>query len=614
MSDSVSDLLAKVSAYQQGSSAATQQVVALTNQQSSLANDNASVLNQVATDSSTVEAAQQAAALKTQAARVKAANIFGANLDAVNEEISTQAANATAAQQAKDDALKTIQQKSSVSILDDPLSWIVNRFTINDDIAKYNAADNQLSSANERIQSLNLNTQAAIKTQNEISEPITAASAAAAARNAAAKATIDANNQSIAGLGYNINGITATLNASKESLALQFQAQAARDTQTNIGIALQHLDLSKQSFEFQKQEWAQKQDDIQAQQAIGKQVISSINAGRQARMGDKYTPLDDSSGKVIMSAIKGNSPLSQEYQIDYANGQSTQTTGVASLGNTPAAAYKTLSTVASNLPQVQDPVKAVLGQAVKEVNAAIANPAQAVASKDADLQGLNPKDQATIDAAINAKFKTLMDKYSSNINGDPNNPLTMPSINVLAANSPVIQSLPVYTKVLKPLLDRGVALDTPDKVFTAVSNAVINKQITMPEALEATTINQIGAKIKLQALNLPGFGYAPYPGYNTPLTTNKSAFDSSQVYDITKPDQYARALSISLASKMYGRVGEQGDIGMLFADPVKGTYKPNPNTPNIPLPSKEQLQFGPTSKYPGNPAPPPGLDMFPNDK
>jgi hypothetical protein len=543
MPDSLTDLIANVGAYQSGANAATQQIVALTQSQAALSQADSKVYAQVATDQSTVTAAAQAAALRTQADKIKAANAFHTNLSDVSEQITLYAAAADAAQATKDEALAEIARKDSVTLFDNPIEYIMNQFTVGGDIAKHNAANAQLESANARIQTMNANTQTTVQTQNAISEPLTAASAEAATRIAAAAATVEANKAAAQGLSYNVAGIQAALNNSKESLRLQFDVNGARNTERQIGISLEHLSLAKQEFAQKQKEYAERDADKHEQQAYGQSVVDTINRGRVAILG-AGSELDDVNGKMVLAALRGKNPLSAQMQKFLDAGELAKATGINMFGASPSAAASTLASIpAAQLNPTQLPVKQLLSASASIVGTAMNPNALPGKNPNPALMGLNPKDPASVAAAMDAVSKQTLATYAAEVKpGDATNPYQIPSINSLGANSPTVAALPVYQKVFAPLIKQGVQLTDPKQIMNYVGDAVAKGVITHAEAVELSTVYHVGVKTNLAMRNLPGFGLTPSLSYNASVEVAPGSFNENQIVDLTKPDAISRAL------------------------------------------------------------------------
>lgn len=543
MADTLEQLLGQVSSFSAGSAQATQQVISALGAMTNLSNANADTYKQAATDSATVASAKQAADYQTQLARVKAANIAGANLNDQSEVLTSLSAAAADAQKRKDEALAAIQEKDSVSFIDSPLQYIMNQFTVNADIAKHNIANSQLESAHSRIMEVNAEAQQSAQTQNMISEPLTAASMEATTRLAAAQANVQANEAQIQGLNYGTKGIEFALNAKKDVLALGFQANNAQNAERSYQISLQQLDLSKKEFAFRQQEYQEREADKKLQLQYGQSVIDKINLGRKALLGPNAAPIDDLNGKMVLSALKGKGTLSQEMQQYLDAGERTAITGKTSFGATPAQASATLQTVPAQLNPTQTPIKNILAQSATDTNNALKTAEVPGQNQNPVFVGIDKKDKNSINTAYSNRAQQILDSYSKEVKpGDVDNPYQIASINQLAANSSTIQSLPVYQKVLKPIVDSGVQLSDPKQVMSVVGKAVSSGQITHKEALDLTTIYHVGVTANLAMRNFGGFGLVPKNSYNANVETDPGAFKSNEIIDLTKPDDVSRAI------------------------------------------------------------------------
>ncbi len=562
MSDNtLTDLMNSVNSYKSGAQAATEQILGITGKQEELAQASVDTLQTSAQDSSTVEAAKQAAELRTQNARVASANAFHSNINDVGEQITKYAAMADSAQQAKDDALAEIARKDSVTIFDNPLEYIMNKFTINADIAKHNDANAMLHSADDRIQSMNQNTQTTIATQNAITEPITAASAEAATRNAAVKATIDANTMAEKGLQYNLQGIQAVQAASKEDLNNSFSLYNAKKAEEGQKIALAHLALSQQEFKFRQQEYAERESDKADQAAYAQSLVDSVNRGRLARLGPG-NQLDDLTGKMLLASLKGKNPLSAQMQADLDIGERSKIAGVNMLGATPAQATSVLRNLPVKLSPAQESVKTLLATSANAVTDAIHKPP--------DPKNPNPlldslyqsKDKEQVNEVLNRVAQAKLNAYGLHVKpGDPDNPLNIGSLNVLADNFPEIQKLPVYQKVLKPLMGTGNDMSDPNKVLEVIGDAVAKGTITHDQALESATIFQTGVRNNLATRNFSGFGLIPPQTYITPVTIDPSKFGGvTKSIDWTQKDQISAALLAKQSAVLVKQFAAQGKL------------------------------------------------------
>jgi hypothetical protein len=598
---SLEELLGNVKAYQKGSEEATQQVLAALDTQEKLSNANADTFKQQATDDTTIQEAKNAAEFATQLSRVKAANALGTNLKSSSEVITGLASAAQDAYTRKDAALKAIQEKDSINFLDHPVDYIVAQFTRERDVAAHNIANAQLRAAETRINAINQNTQQTIITQNAISEPLTAASMEASARSAAVAATVNARNAQIQGLSYGTRGIEFALNAKKEVLGLMFQTKQAANAEEHLALAQKGYELQVKSFEQQQYEFEQRRNDRQEQLALGQSVLDTVNLGRTALLGDKAAPLDDMAGKMILATLKGKGTLSAEMQKYYDAGERTKLMGHVVVGTTPSAAAETLQTVPVQLNPTQGAIKNLLQQAATDTSTAIKNSELPGQNKNPVFVGIDKKDKNSVNAAYNGRAQQLLNEAAKVVKpGDGDNPYQIASINQLAVNSPTIQALPVYKKVLEPLVRSGVHLSDPKQVMQVVGDAVAKGTITHAQAIDLTTIYHVGVAANISMRNFEGFGLKPKYSYNAQITTDPDAWHSDEVVNMTDPMAVSRAL-LKLKASTYRNAMAEGGVNIFSGKSnnqntqiFNGNWPSLPNMPSIPS------HFGPPTNYPAS--------------
>lgn len=557
MADTLEQLLQGVQSYKSGAEAATRKVLEALGTQASITQGIAKTYDQQASDDVVVQTAKSAADYETQLSRVKAANLAGANLKNSNEVITGLSAAAQDAYNRKDAALKEIQKKRDVGLFDNPLKFIVNSITVNDDIAKHNIADFQLEAAQTRIAAVNAQAQTTIQTQNAISEPLTALSMQASARTAAVAATVAARQADIAGLNYNVKGIEFAMGAAKETLALEFQAQGARNAATSLALQQENAAQSRIEFSYRQKEYQERAADKVAQEDMGRSVVDTVNLGRKALLQDKYTPLDDMSGKMVISALKSKGVLSEEYKVYYEAGTRSKLEGKVMLGSTPAAAAAVLQSIPVQLNSTQGPIKQLLGQAWQDTDNGLKELASTGKSTNPVFAGVNPKDKSSTTKAYNDRAQQLLDSYAAKINPDDgSNPYQIASVNQLAANSATVRDLAVVRKVLAPIMKAGTQLTDAKQVMSLVSDALSAGKITQKEALEIPTIYHVGVLANNAMRNFEGFGLRSSNKYNAVVEINPDAFSPTAIVNMTDPISYGRALNKIQAGRMQKEFSE----------------------------------------------------------
>lgn len=483
------------------------------------------------------------AILNTQNNKLKVATQLGMNLDASSEMYTTLSRDINTAYTQKKAALDEIQKKRNVGFFDNPLEFIVNQFTINDDINKHNAANDQLNAAEEQLATLNTLTQSSAVTQGVLTQSVTQASVQASADAIRDAANIKANNERLRGYAYSTDAIKAALNASKETLQTTLSVFGAQKQEESVQIALAHLQLSREEFDWKKEEKDKGKD-------ADKYLIDTINAGRKLRLGEQADILVPGSvrANTVLSLIKSNSPAGKEFQTDYLNGEQSISTGSKLLATSPAAAIELLNTLPVNLSPAAQTTKALLNTVLSAVQQDIA-------------QGkLDGKNKDAIHAALNAKTVALINQQASRVvPGDDTNVFNIPPIRSIISESPTVAALPVVQKILNPAIQTGVNLNDPNQVFGLLTKGIQDKTITYPEALEITNLYQVGMRVNQATRQFTTLGIVPKNSYNVDITTGPSlGFFNKDIVDMTKPDLVGRAINKYLANQATGNQETSG--------------------------------------------------------
>lgn len=519
--------------------------------------DSAKLYKSLGANSIIIDGAKQNADLATQNARVKGANALGTNLKEQGEVLTGLSADILSLMGQKRALAKVIADKQSVGFFDDPLQHIINQFTLNDDIDKHNAVNEQLASETDQVEKLNALTQSTNVTQNQLNEPITAAAIAASANNTAATAALNANKSTLDALKYNAQGITAALGANKEALASQFQIVTAQNQQQQIQISLDHLDLARQQFDFAKQEKKIADEARAKNTSADDYLLSKVNDGL-SRMGMATIPKTSPKAGNILSLIRAGSPAAGLYaEALQVSNDSELAGGATILAPSPSRAaelFKALPNI--KISPAQIPVKDIIDGAASQVMGAVT------------AGTLNGKDKAATDAAMKAAATGILSGYAKKITpGDQSNPFQIPSLGALINAAPELQTLPLVAKVVAPILASGADLSDPNKVYGAALAAVQKGTITVPEAIEGMAyMYQRGVKVNLEARQFQSLGLnlAPKkPGdpsmmtFNSPInvnTGNQLGFGGKTIIDMTDMVSISRALNKTLASEAFSGI------------------------------------------------------------
>lgn len=515
----VASIIAQVGKASSFSDEATSKITNLLGAAATITGDSTAVATQAAIDAATVKSTEQAANLRTQSARQKIGLDFGTDASQQNQIYTHLSEVESEAWNGQQEVLKTINDKQSVGFLDDPLTFISNKLTIDADIGKYNGFLRTRQDALDRIEELNSVTSSSAILQAQFSNSITVTSAEAATRLAASQATLLANNSKLEGIKYNVEGIKEATQANAQKLGFMFSAQAAQNSAAHLALAAASNAREAEKFAFQKEE--KLKDD-----KWNSSIVDSVNVGRVIR---GLQPLTGVKAEAVIQNLKGKGPLADEFTADWKAGETFGATNKVQLSSDPAGAVALFTSGrAVNLPPAQELVKEKLGTAMELV------------SLD---KTLDRKDAGAVKAALNKATAQVVLADSREVKpGDSKNLFSIAPINQIVQAGSASAETPIYQKLLKPLIDNGVDLNDPNKVISATVAGMKDGTISYNDAISLTTIYQQAQAANLAQRDLPKFGIDPVFQYNVRVSTPNSLAGSS-VYDLTKPDVLGRLLN-----------------------------------------------------------------------
>lgn len=533
-------------------------IIAANTSKQKIAEADASLELDIGVNNATIKSAQSNAALATQNARLKAGAIFGADLNQQGEVLTSATQEWMSAVDQRIAAAKAIQAKQSVNFLDNPLGYILNQFSVNDDIRAHNAAVDTENAAKAKIDGINAMSNATAVNQANFTQSITQASIDAEAKNISNVAQKAANKARIEALGYNSEALTTAINMDKDKLNTLFNVQSSKNAQEQLRIALGTYDLHKAEFGLRQKEFGMREKEFgmrqqefnwkQEERALGAaaddMMVSRMQKGFEVMYGSNAPDLSAGGGKLAkqyLTLLKSNTPAGREAAEAYLAGQS----GV--IAGTPANMIEILKTpVGAGIaftPQ-QVPIKKLFDEAITEVTTM---PVQN-----------QPKNKQEAEALVNSVVTNKVNEMLKKI--EPGSKSNLFNIGAIPAiiQMPGVAEQPLVQKVLAPAITAGAKFDDPNQVYAATMAAVKKGTISLEAAVDGyTTLYQKGVETNLATRNLPKFGIVPTENMRTyrteidvaaPSTLNP--FGSSTVVDNTNKNDVKRAMSKTLASEM----------------------------------------------------------------
>jgi hypothetical protein len=511
---------------------------------------NREILTQAASDAAAVTTAEQAAKLSTQASLQKVGALYNTDINAQNNAFVALQNEFQQAAQEQRVYRDQIAKKQSTSFFQNPIEYLLNQFTINEDIARHNAAVDKKERALNDIQALNQATQTTAQTQKLFEKSVTEASAEAAARLAASQWEVKANEAFMQGLSANIEGIKAAVNASKDALSVSFQT-------ANLGMELQRLELSRQAAQREQARLdaaLAKEKGLEGEEEA--YIIQAINIGRAAR---GLPPLAGIQLKQVLPAMRSKSALGEELMADYRTGERAIFTGAREV---PIAAseWELYSRVKSgHTMNVSPEQKELIDRLVTAADLSIER-----ATKDLK-NPLDPKkDMAGVQKAVQAGMRQVLEENARAIDPkDGTNLFRIPPLQTIAANAPTSGNLSVWKNFLGPRAAAGEDFSDPKRVVVAIAEGIKEGKISFREAQEMATLYQQGVEINLQQRAFNRYGLPAIKTFNVEFSaprtdtlgvlspagllidyTRNALFESpKQIFDLTKPGDWTRLMS-----------------------------------------------------------------------
>ena len=443
---------------------------------------------------------------------------------------ATRAKELLAAQDARSKALSDIEAKRKVSFFNNPIQYITNQFTINDDIEAHNAAALKAEDIETKIQERNKFL--ATERQNFVlgQTTVTAGSVAASAERVRQLANIQADNATRQAYAANSQSVMELTQLSAQQLQFAATALNAQQTAEQVRMAQAHLALSQEEFSRKK---LQKQQGDAANQYL----LDTINRGLAAL--DPNQPLLTAVNPKLLGIIQGKIPLDgvlkQAFELGEMN-RKVDLNGKPSriLGVTP---FQTLQTLSFD-PYLAPDQKAVAARMLEVVG---------VAKQSAEYKVIEArKDEQAAKAYLNNAVQEVFKLDAAKVSG-PTNLYWLPSIDSIVKDTPGLQELPTWQKVIAPAIAAKVELSNPDMVIQLIAAAASKGDISPNQAaLDVATIYKQGQRVNVESKQFKNMGVSPLVQYNVPVRTGPT---SSPTVDASNPNEVLRTLTIIMARR-----------------------------------------------------------------
>jgi hypothetical protein len=375
----------------------------------------------------------------------------------------------------------------NLSLWEDPMEFMKANFFLPDEQRKLAATVDKAKILDATLQNLNQAVSQTAITQRALEETHTAATVQARTEIAAADALVRSKQAAIEGMKYDTQSQVALAEASSQQISALLQLKGAKDADIRLQQSLEDNVLARERFSWDK---ATRETAVIAKAAgktIDEQTREYINISRRT-LGQPDLTAEEFA---FHSKIAKKSP---ELSYHLENGMRQVTTGVATIGTTPAESLEVIKEFANNLPEIRNETIGFINQAEELLGK---NPVYAGAKPEEKAKQLNRavKDQVILQHQNIRKDSIFaigdLSTYLGNKTGK--------GIANLAA-------LPISQKLLIPAIQAGQPLDDVKTILGLTVDAVSKRTITSNEALGLSTIYQKASQLNQSARGFTAFG------------------------------------------------------------------------------------------------------------
>lgn len=525
MSD-LSALLASAQDAFSSISSGTSQIKDIRTAQQKMAENTAQLLESAGINDAIVRDQKNLATIQTQNAAAKAGAIFGADLSQAGERISEYARVQQTARDQRMALEQTIADKQSVGFTDNPLQYIINQFTVNDDINKHNALVDVEDGAGKSIEDITRESSAVAQNQKNFEISITAASAKAESDSILAKAQAQASDVREKSMNYQADAVNASMAQSKDVLNIQSDINNAKQQQEERALRMKEFDMHSAKFEWDKQDRADKQ-------ASDTSLAETMQKGLNVIYGAKAPNISASPqiAKDWIMRLKSGGEVGKLANSAYMKGLS----GI--LGGSAAQVIDEIySGVAVDVKPGQEPILKLFENSRREL-----------AAVSPDI-----KDDAQRQALVNATVNKNLEKMAKNIKpGDTDNVFNVGDVrNYLT--SAAVASTPLAQKILA---ESKVDMNDPSKVYAEALRGVKEGKIKIEEAADGlATLYKQAVDTNLKIRDMARYGVAldskaeNVRNFKTDIQTRPGALiGGHEIVNMADDNSVKRALLTSIA-------------------------------------------------------------------
>ncbi len=378
-------------------------------------------------------------------------------------------------------ALDNIRQKNSVEFLDDPLSYISNIFTINDDINEYNQSNNDSENQLAILQRLQKAQDDQERINAATATTITPATIQAQAEQTAANTVLALGKIKQDTAQFNNAAIMQAKSLSVAGVTVQMDAARLVDSQQQLAIAKDTEAREDARFALYKQEKEETENTMAG-------ILQQANAGFDVM----HLPRIDGSQLKLYKNLGG----ANWDKIGYAFGVGGQTaaSGRPVLSATPAGAAEVMFKTGMQPPAAEVPIARFIGGLARDASI---NPAMK-GDMQAQVAYINSAVEDAVEGRIDPASGKRVNGWLSNVNNtDTKNIYNPKDIGSIVNTYPAVAQTQLFKQLLSPQLEaaNGSAVKTdPSSILTQGLSLVAKGQMSATQ-LDSDLKVLIGAAI-----------------------------------------------------------------------------------------------------------------------
>jgi hypothetical protein len=450
---------------------------------------------------------------------------------------------------AREAANNVIAQKESVGFLDNPVDWVTNQLTLEQDYAALNAATRSQQMAEDKIRDMHNFADAHMSTALNSVKALQVATQASVTQAQGSQMLSAAYDKKIEGYLSGINALEALGKASKQKLDAMLKVGELIYTEDNKAALNENRRLTAENTKAimtQREEtMRQKKQDADAEA----ERLNLINTGAKQLGREPFQSMSQVNNLALDKRQKKF--IDMMYSIGAGatyNAMSAASSVEAFIADTPAEAAELLVGIRGRLPENQS-----------KINKVLVDTYRGVVGGGLGAANLDRRSPEIVNGEVNKLVRIKLDAFKTDVASDiTSNPFAPLPVQAIVENiGPELKESPVYQKVIAPVVATNpAAVLPPQEMMRLVSTAVASRS---PEVKiswnEATDWIAKYYQYNMQMVNsnnqITAIGELPLTKYKAKVQSDPAAlfFTGGDTYDMSSPTEVANLLGRMLRAR-----------------------------------------------------------------